>query len=248
MDTITGTERPIACLDLSLPTPAENLALDEALLDSAEADESGEILRFWESPQLFVILGAGCRTKADVNLAECAARAIPVLRRCSGGGTVLQGTGCVNWVLVLRTDRDRALATINGAYAYVMQGMCRALLPHLPGVGVHGISDLAIGGMKLGGTAQRRKRNHLLIHGTFLHGFDLELVSVCLHMPERQPEYRAGRPHDAFIRNAPLTPEEFRLALCAEWNAAGGAVPPPMERVRELVANKYATDGWTACF
>jgi lipoate---protein ligase len=36
-------------LDLTLPTPAENLALDEALLDAAEAGEiRGDVLRLWE--------------------------------------------------------------------------------------------------------------------------------------------------------------------------------------------------------
>jgi len=45
-------------LDLTLPSPAENLALDEALLDAAEAGEmADEVLRFWESPQPLVVVG-----------------------------------------------------------------------------------------------------------------------------------------------------------------------------------------------
>ncbi len=37
-------------LDLTLDSPIENIALDEALLDAAEAapDENGEVLRLWE--------------------------------------------------------------------------------------------------------------------------------------------------------------------------------------------------------
>ena len=34
-------------LDLTLPSPAENLACDEALLDWCEENGGEEILRFW---------------------------------------------------------------------------------------------------------------------------------------------------------------------------------------------------------
>ena len=39
-------------LDLTLETPAENLALDEALLEEAEqSTKPTEVLRLWESPR-----------------------------------------------------------------------------------------------------------------------------------------------------------------------------------------------------
>ena len=45
-------------LELTLPTPAENLALDEALLDAAEAGElPDEVLRLWEPSQPLVVVG-----------------------------------------------------------------------------------------------------------------------------------------------------------------------------------------------
>ena len=45
-------------LDLTLPTLADNLALDEALLLQAEAG-GPEALRFWEWPSYAVVIGAG---------------------------------------------------------------------------------------------------------------------------------------------------------------------------------------------
>ena len=44
-------------LDLTLPSPAENLACDEALLDWCESGEGVETLRFWESPVPFIVVG-----------------------------------------------------------------------------------------------------------------------------------------------------------------------------------------------
>src|SRR5204863_6707050 len=78
-------------LDLTLPSLAENLALDEALLLEAEEGRGDEVLRVWEWRDYAVVLGAGCRLAEDVNEAACLGDGIPILRRASGGGTVLLG-------------------------------------------------------------------------------------------------------------------------------------------------------------
>src|ERR1700685_1591535 len=93
-------------LDLSFPSPAENLACDEALLDWREENGGEEILRFWEAPETFVVVGYANKIAAEVNVAACEAREIPIFRRCSGGGTVLQGPGCLNYTLILRITEN----------------------------------------------------------------------------------------------------------------------------------------------
>ena len=60
-------------LDLTLPTPEENLACDEALLELCEEGGGDQILRFWESPTYFVALGYANKAESEVNLAACAA-------------------------------------------------------------------------------------------------------------------------------------------------------------------------------
>ena len=53
------TDGVLPWFDLSLSSPAENLALDEALLLTAEAGAAGPALRFWEWPGYTVVVGAG---------------------------------------------------------------------------------------------------------------------------------------------------------------------------------------------
>src|SRR2546426_2926796 len=77
--------------DLALPTPEQNLACDEALLDLCEEDGCEEILRFWEHRKHFVVLGYSNNAATEVNLDAARRDGVPVLRRCSGGGAVLQG-------------------------------------------------------------------------------------------------------------------------------------------------------------
>ena len=71
--------------DLTLPTPEENLACDEALLDLCEAGGSDELLRLWAPPQYFVVLGYANKAATEVNLPFCRQprhpRAAPLHRR-----------------------------------------------------------------------------------------------------------------------------------------------------------------------
>jgi len=129
-------------LELSLNTPAENLACDEALLDLCE--ESGEeTLRLWESRQHFVVVGYGNKVASEVNVEECRRRSIPILRRSSGGGTVVQGPGCLNYNLTLRIPEHGPLNSVTGTNEFVMERN-RAALEKILGVpvSVKGCTDL----------------------------------------------------------------------------------------------------------
>jgi lipoate-protein ligase A len=231
-------------LDLTLAAPAENLALDEALLLRAEAGESGEVLRVWEWPRPAVVLGAGCRLTDDVDEAACRADSVPVLRRSSGGGTVLLDAGCLAYTLVLDVERAPELAGIRSSYTFILSRVAAAL-PQACGAELAGTSDLAIAGRKFSGNAQQRKRRFLLHHGTLLYDFDLARAGRYLLAPARQPEYRGGRDHAAFLRNLDLSAEEIKSLLRVAWGAETATTEWPSERVRALVAEKYILTEWT---
>src|SRR5262249_7012165 len=118
--------------DLTLPTPAENLACDEALLDWAEEKLAGEtpalpgILRIWEPARYFVVLGYANRLATEVNTAFCRQNTIPILRRCTGGGTVLQGPGILNYTLILGAETP-PLHNVTAANRFIMEQHRRAL-------------------------------------------------------------------------------------------------------------------------
>jgi lipoate-protein ligase A len=231
-------------LDLTLPDPAENLALDEALLLAAEEGTGGEVLRVWESPSYAVVVGSGGSIRIDVNEDACRVDGVPVLRRASGGGTVVIGPGCLCFAVVMRFDRAPGLREIGPSARYILRWVADALRPVVPDVGIEAISDLVASGRKFGGNAQQRKRHHFLHHGTLLCGFDLERVSRYLNPPERQPDYRRDRPHAEFVTNLPADVATVRRLLLDEWKPDGEDGPPPLERVRELVVEKYGNEAW----
>lgn len=230
-------------LDRSFPSPEENLACDEALLDSCESGESGEVLRFWESDVPFVVLGYSNAAARESKLEDCRRRDIRVLRRVSGGGTVLQGPGCLSYALVLDTALRPGAATVRGANAYVMEKN-RAAIERALGkpVTIEGHTDLASDGLKFSGNAQRRRRRAVLFHGTFLLNMDLSLISCALDAPSSEPAYRRGRPHETFLMNLNLDARVVKAALAKEWGAAGG-VETPGEALAGLT-RRYALDDW----
>jgi lipoate---protein ligase len=211
-------------LDLTLPTPDENLALDEALLDEAEAAcQPTETLRLWEPLAPMVVVGRSSKIAAEVHVDACCRRGIPILRRTSGGAAILTGPGCLMYALVLSLQRRPVLRAVDAAHRIVLGELARELSLLAPGVTHRGISDLAIGpeGRKFSGNSIRMKRRHLLYHGTVLYDFPLELIEECLAMPPREPEYRDGRTHRAFVTNLPLAPAAIRRAIVRAWEGEG---------------------------
>ena len=232
-------------LDLTLPSLAENLAIDEALLEEAEAvGWPMETLRFWEASQHAVIIGRSSRIAAEVRGEVCRDLSVPVLRRISGGAAVVVGPGCLMYAVVLSLQLRPKLRSIDQAHAQVLGTIASALQPSVPGLAFRGTCDLTIGEKKVSGNSVRIKREHLLYHGTLLYDFPLEMIGRYLAMPPRQPDYRQARPHDAFVANLPLNAATLRSALQTAWVASEPCSEWPQAATRQLVAEKYSRSDW----
>ncbi len=228
----------------SAETPELNLAIDEALLLTAEED-GGEALRFWSSDRIFAVLGYSRPAHEDVHVQQCRRDGVPILRRSSGGGTVLQGPGCLNYSLVLRMDRSEAYATITGTTHAILERHAATLSPRLEGkVSLAGNSDLILGGKKFSGNAQRRLSRCVLFHGTVLFNFDLPSLERYLREPAGQPQYRQRRRHGDFVTNIPLQAGLLQDLLTSAWEAEGPSVDPPVALAHRLVSERYGREEW----
>ena len=228
--------RALRLLDLTLPSPAENLALDEVLLDELDEQGGDPVLRFWESDRHFVVLGTACHLVDDVYLAACEQDGVPVLRRTSGGGTVLQGPGCLSYAFVLPFELHPCLANIRSTNQFILERIAGALHRWEPATAFRGISDLAIGEMKISGNAQRRKRHALLFHGTILHGMPANIIGRYLKQPKRQPDYRQDRSHGSFLRTIEASPEAVKLAIAEAWSVGSKLDAWPQARMPSAIA------------
>jgi lipoate-protein ligase A len=255
-----------ALLEWSEREPAVNLAIDEALLEAADAwqqqrqlvsDETAatveqhdvaEVLRLWEFAGPTVVIGRGSKIADEANLPFCDEHAIPVLRRCSGGAAIMAGPGCLMYSLVLSLIQRPHLRQIDEAHRFVMGQLAISIGRRLPGVTVQGACDLTWQNRKFSGNSLRIARNYLLYHGTLLYQADLETIASALGTPPRIPDYRHNRDHRAFITNVPLDREAL---MDSAQEAFLTAVSPrltvediPWPRVQGLMESRYGRRDW----
>lgn len=234
-------------VEATLSTPAANLALDEALLEGCDAGGLPASLRIWEPREVFVVVGYSNRVDREVEVEACRRLGVPILRRCSGGGTVVQMPGVMNYNLVLPIPDSGPFSTLAGTNREVMDRIRRALsaIPQLAGrLLVRGVTDLCVDDRKCLGNAQRRKRAALVFHGSFLMDANLGILGQLLQFPSKQPDYRQGRSHDDFCCNLGLEPGLVKTALASAFGATPGPMELPMGRVSELVESKYSQTAW----
>lgn len=174
---------------------AANLAVDDELLERA-AEDGRTLLRLWWGEGPVVVVGHSEVLEVVADLAACERLGVPVLRRRSGGGTVLQTCDVLNYSL---TAPGAKLLDVNAVFALGGRILVAALARLGLKARMRGISDVVIGERKISGNAQARRRGGVLVHGTLLRDLDLDLVEACLRHPPREPDYRRGRSHREFI-------------------------------------------------
>jgi lipoate---protein ligase len=233
-------------LEATFPDDARNLACDEALLESCEEGEAHGVLRVWEPPNYFVVIGYANRVGAEVDVAACERLRIPILRRFSGGGAVLQGPGCVNYALVISNEWA---GSIRAAYDFVLERHQRCI-SNLLGleVEISGGSDLTVAGRKFSGNSQHRKRRFTIVHGTFLLNIDVSLIRETLPLPSKEPDYRRKRNHVDFLMNLGISPDSLQRSLREAWGAGERLGYSLDSRIARLARDRYSRDEWNFKF
>lgn len=243
----------VELLDFSYPTLAENLALEEVLLEPlVGSTEVTPVIRIWEQEQASIVLGRGEDVFQQVNIEQAKQQNIPILRRVSGGGTVLHRKGNINLSFFFPYTFCDGLDKLHHSYQIILSWVQNSLKEsHGIVTQVQGSSDITVNGKKISGTAQARKRYGLLHHLTLLIDFDFSDMKLLLREPKKRPEYRGDKKHLDFLtclsrENVQFNRESFLLALISKF---GGSQKREVsasesEEVRRLVKRKYCNNGW----
>src|SRR5262245_15020522 len=177
-------------LRLLIDPPADgawNMAVDEALLESA-AEDGISTLRFYEWERATLSLGY-FQTAAN-RLQHAASRDCPLVRRASGGGAILHDRELTYSLAIPQTSaRLSATALYDQVHELLVEtlGECgvKAALYRPPVDGClspprqnaaepflcfqrRACGDIVVGDWKIAGSAQRRRRGAVLQHGSIL--------------------------------------------------------------------------------
>jgi len=221
-------------LDLGERPALEALALEESLLEHLDRGDGEPAWVLWSSPARVIVLGTARPSGGDVFLEHALEDGVRVLRRRSGGGTVVLGPGSPAVTLV-----DRLSGDIRECY----RRFCEVLIAAVARLGLtaefRAPADLAVGELKIAGLAQRRKKNAALVTASVLSGSMADAAARYLVEPgpEDSPGYRRGRGHGEFMTSllelgAAEDDRAFLKALRTELEARGAAAGAVSERER----------------
>ncbi len=235
---------PQCCWLEGRPLPVENqLALDEALLEEAELGLRREqTVRTWMAEELVVVVGSSSRLDTEVNLAACRAAGVRVVRRPSGGATVVLGPGCLMWSVI--TPYPHGSPSVDLLHAATLDPLSAAFAAAGKAVCRKGTSDLAIDDRKVSGNALRVRKRSVLYHGTLLDDFDIEQAMQLLNHPPREPAYRAQRPHASFLTNLRMGRARLEQLVREAFAAAEPAAACDPARVERLLTQRYCSPDW----
>jgi lipoyl(octanoyl) transferase len=246
---------------------ATNMALDEALLRSRLAGEAPPTVRFfgWAPPA--VSLGYG-QPLDGLDLAACRRLGLRLVRRPTGGSAILHEEPSfeLTYSVVARGGDFPGAEDLLETYRVLGGGLAAGLArlgvaaevvplsrergPTAPSFcfARTGSYEIAVGGRKLVGSAQRRQAGGFLQHGSLLLDADrarlravfpgvadpLAGITTVAAALGRRPAF--GEVADALAAGlagalAPLRP--------------GGLSPAEIALAGRLVAEKYATEAWT---
>jgi lipoate-protein ligase A len=179
-------------IDTGLRRPAENLALNRALLEARQGREIPSTVRFLRFTPA-ALVGHHQDPARELDLAYCARRGIVVQRRLSGGGAIYMDEGVLGWELYLeRSDVGTA------EMAAISRRICEAAAAGVRALGAaaeyRAPTDIVVAGRKLSGTGGAMDGDALLYQGTLLIDFDVEVMlrTLATTAPRVTPEFVAG--------------------------------------------------------
>ena len=149
-----------------------NLATEEYLL--RYADFKDDILFIWPGSKAFVY-GRNQNPYIEINPKSLLDESVPKIRRVSGGGTIYQDEGTINFSYITNDYRNK----INH-YQYFLDPIIDLLKSYNLNAYFKAKSHIFIDEYKISGNAQAFINNRLLHHGTLLFNTDLSVIKKAL--------------------------------------------------------------------
>lgn len=251
------------------------MAVDEAILEAVGRGESLPTLRLYSWDPACLSLGYA-QPFSDVDLHRLHARGWEVVRRPTGGRAVLH-TDELTYSVMAPLSEPRVAGTVLESYHRLAQALVQALnllsmrvevntdqaLPRPSGTNpvcfeVPSIYEITVDGKKLVGSAQARRKEGVLQHGSLPLTGDLTRILQVLAFPDEDSRSKAA---ERLLNRA--TTVENALHRKIAWEEAARATVTSFQsvlaldlqpadlssaeksRAVELVQIKYSNPSWT---
>jgi lipoate-protein ligase A len=170
-------------LDTGARSAAENMALDETLLELKAEEKIPHTLRFLQFSRPTVLVGHHQSVEEEVRLDYCQTQGIEINRRLTGGGALYWGTRELGWEIYISKKDPRIPSRIEDLY----RRMGEAASLGLRHLGIRAYfrprNDIEIQGRKISGTGGTELSRAILFQGTLLVDFDVDEMLRALRIP-----------------------------------------------------------------
>ncbi len=220
----------------SSPSVKDNLAAEYYF--ASEKCFDGVTFMLWQ-PRPTIVVGRFQNVYEEVDLSYVKEKNIDVVRRLSGGGTVYQDEGCIQYAFIEKTS---------GGIDFVRY--LEPMIATLRSLGIpaerDGRNDITAEGKKVSGNSQYRVNDHTIHHGTLLFSTDLaEMVRAT-----RLPDYKVTSKSIKSVRERVVnmceltdqvkTPEQFFACLEKSFEYSEVYVPNEYDLRRiECIKNEH---------
>ena len=185
---------------------------DSVLIDP---DATTNAFLVWHPDETVIVLGQSNQAETAVYIELAGQDGIPVIKRQTGGQTVILTPQMLVVSVRLISERpDNPQVYFKRINHLIMEGLSNLGISNLVETG---ISDIAIGEKKILGSSIYRKRNMVFYHAVLNIAETPEFIGRYLKHPAREPDYRSGRKHEDFVTSIHLAGYPLPLpAILAE--------------------------------
>lgn len=227
--------------------PYFNLAAEEYLITNPYITD--EILLLWQNNNTIVV-GRNQNTIEEINNEYVRTKKVNVVRRLSGGGTVYQDLGNLNFTFIFDKNKDNARN-----YALFTKPIVNVLQSLGLNAQFSGKNDILVDDKKISGNAQYTYKNRILHHGTILFNVDMQMLPKVLKPDLDKLKSKGIKSVQARVTNIlpllnpPITIEEFQNLIIEQLKSTKNT--KIMEFSEKMIADieslantKYRTWDW----
>jgi lipoate-protein ligase A len=170
-------------LDTPPMTAAENMALDEALLELKGQGRTPNTIRFLQFKPRSVLVGYHQAIHEEIRLAYCREADIDINRRITGGGAIFFDENQLGWEVYC----DKSFFDIIIPNNRLFKSLCQPVADALGRLGIAAQfrprNDIEVNGRKISGTGGTESEGAFMFQGTMLVDFDVDTMLRALRIP-----------------------------------------------------------------
>jgi len=207
-------------LDTARMTAAENMALDETLVEMRGEGKTPNTIHFLQFSPPAVLIGYHQSVAEEIRQDFCRSHGIHINRRVTGGGAIFFDEGQLGWEVVC----DKSFFNVTFFTEKLFRLLCEPIVSALKHLGIQSRfrprNDIEVDGRKISGTGGTESDDAFLFQGTMLTDFDVDTMLKSLRIPVEK------------LKAKEIDSVRERVT-CLKWEL--GSLPP-IEEIKDAIA------------